>query len=290
MKQFVFSLICLILFPALVKADPPPPPVPVPMGNDSDQMPPVDISRLTPVSLPPAQNTPIPPTEKNMKTEPTPAKPSPTSVTPKQEPSTPTPGTTEPDQSENSAGTPASLGALTDYFPLSEGAQWNYEYLKPVPGQTAKGSYAVKCVSVKTQPNGTVQAVLETALGSQTIRDRYSLYANQVEHTATNENTLKGDFVFKIPSKGKGSTWTGTAADGTILKCKSAFGKAQVLQETYSDCIVVTVKTVTNGKKGNTLIYYYAKGIGLVAKEVYSDSMKLIQNESVALVSGPGAQ
>ena len=52
----------------------------------------------------------------------------------------------------------------------------------------------------------------------------------------------------------------------------------------YPDCVVVVDKALSGGKAVSTRINYYAKGIGLVAVEVYSPAMKLIQTESLALV------
>lgn len=285
MKKILFLVFCLILS-LTAWADAPAPPVPMPSGDNADLMPPADINQLTPVTIPPAMQN-----EVNKKAAVSTSAPTATPISKKEVKPTSTP-TAEPSEettTEKSSGTTVSLGALTDYFPLTEGAQWAYEYMKPASGETAKGTYKVKCLSAKTMPNGSVQAVLETNAGGQQTRDRYSLYGNMVEHTATGETTLTGDFVFKLPGKGAGTSWTTTQKDGTTLKAKAVFGKAQVFQKSYPDSIIVTEKTVKDGKINNTLIYYYAKGIGLVSIEAYSSKMKLVQDKSVALVSGPGA-
>jgi hypothetical protein len=179
-------------------------------------------------------------------------------------------------------------GALTDYFPTTEGSQWTYEYLKPLLGDTAKETYTVQCVSTKKMPNGTLRTVFETTEGGHQSRDRYSLYDRTVEHTATGDQTFTGDFVFKLPESGSSTTWSITEKNGTIHKSKAVFGSADVFQKTYTDCIVVTEKVIKEGKTALTVFYYYAKGIGLVSMEVYSPEMKLLLDKSVALVSGPG--
>jgi hypothetical protein len=203
--------------------------------------------------------------------------------------------TSTPEPALSTAAPPS--GNLTDYFPATQGDQWNYEYLKPTEGQTAKGTFTIKCVNTEVMSNGTVRTVFETTDGGQQTRDRYSLYDNKVEHTASGDEPINGDYAFKIPGTvskvgkiGEGAVWTVVEKNGTVHKSKAAFGEAQVYQKTYPDCVVVTEKVLKDGKAANTVIYYYAKGIGLVAVEVYSPTKKLIQTKSFALVSGPGAK
>jgi hypothetical protein len=189
---------------------------------------------------------------------------------------------------EAATGAAVSAGALTDYFPVAEGALSNYEYLKPASGQTAKGTFAVKCASAKTMDNGTVRVTMETTEGGQTSRDRYSLYGSQVEHIATGDQVFTGDFAFKLPKAGGTALWSLTEKDGTVHKSKASYGEAQVYQKTYPDCVIVTEKVIKDGKTANTIIYYYAKGIGLVSMEVYSPGMKLLQDKSYALMGDGG--
>ncbi len=252
----------------------------------------------TPTPVP----TAVPPTE-------TPA-PEIQEATPTPQPAAPTPAlgaaqeapppAEEPASTQTSAGStlPASsgqagspqAGTLSDYFPITPGAQWTYEYLKPGPGETAQGTFTVQCEGAKSMANGTVRAVFETTEGGQKTRSRYSLYGDRVEHTASGAETFTGDYVFKLPPTPSGAAyWTVSEANGTAHKSKAVFDQAQVYQKTYPDCVVVTEKLIQGGKPSNTVIYYYAKGIGLVSMEVYSPSMKLIQPKSFALMSGPGS-
>lgn len=306
MKRILTLLACLILTPVVWADDAPPPPLPA--GDSSNQLPPpVDVKDLTPLAVPPSQGSdnqnPVPamnaqpaPTDTPV---PAPAKIEVPTATAKPEavaPPTATPEPAAPAAEEKpvekevpaSSTSPApQAGVLTDYFPAAEGTQWSYEYLKPSAGQTAKATFTVKCASAKTMANGTVRAVFETA-GAHQSRDRYSLFNSWVEHTGNGDQALTGDFAFKLPSKEAAASWSLTDTDGTVHKCKAAFGQAQVYQKTYPDCVVVTEKVMKDGKTVNTMMNYYAKRIGLVALEVYSPAMKLIQDKSFALTSGPG--
>lgn len=188
--------------------------------------------------------------------------------------------------STDTTGSPQA-GALTDYFPITEGSQWTYEYLKPLPGEAAKETFTIQCVSTKKMPNGTLRTVFETTEGGHQSRGRYSLYDRTVEHTATGDQAFTGDFVFKLPEKGSSTTWSVTEKNGTVHKSKAVFGPADVFQKTYPDCIVVTEKVIKEGKTALTVFYYYAKGIGLVSMEVYSPDMKLLLDKSIALARWP---
>jgi hypothetical protein len=200
----------------------------------------------------------------------------------------PTSASKNPAPQSDSSKPRISAGALTGYFPVQEGVQWTYEYLKPSSGQGSKGTYTVKCIEAKQMPNGTVRAVFETTENSQKSQDYYSLYDNKIEHMGEDGQTSTGDFVFQVPAKGSAS-WSVTESNGTLHKSKAVFGQAEVYKRTYPDCVVVTEKVVKGGKTANTVIYYYAKGIGLVSTEVYSPKMKLLQDKSVALIKGPGS-
>jgi hypothetical protein len=171
---------------------------------------------------------------------------------------------------------PATTGTFTDYFPAAQGMKWSYEYLKPAPGSETKKTRTVECVDAKTMPNGTLRVVLEVTEDGQQVRERYSLYDNKVEHTATGDKTFSGDFAFKLSKAGGAAGWS---ANGKSVKV--SFGPAQVYQKTYPDCVIVSEKTAES-----KLISYYAKGIGLVAVEAYSKDMKLLQSKSLALIGG----
>jgi hypothetical protein len=179
------------------------------------------------------------------------------------------------------------LGAFADYFPTAKGSKWTYEYLKAETGSKAKKTRIVECVSRETASNGAVNATLQVTEDGQATQEKYSLRDNQVEHTATGDQTYTGDFTYKFPSA-SGTDWSVTEPNGTVHKSKSSLGKAQVYKKIYPDCVIVSEKILKGGKAANTVFYYYAKGIGLVATEVYSPKMKLIQTSSLALVSGPG--
>jgi len=296
------SLTPVTLPPGAGDQNPPPPSAGSTPSTGSGQA--VPIPTDTPLP-PPPPDTPTPtPVKKKAKTPtPTPteteaeATSTPTEIMATQATPTAETGSTGSPQADStpSAAPPApvaeaatgaalSAGALTDYFPVAEGASNTYEYLKPAAGQTAKGTFTVKCASAKTMANGTVRVTMETTEGSQTTRDRYSLFGNQVEHVATDDQAFTGDFAFKLPPAGGTAVWTLTEKDGTVHKFKAAYGQAQVYQKTYPDCVIVTEKVVKEAKTAHTIIYYYAKGIGLVSMEVYSPGMKLLLDKSYALV------
>lgn len=296
MKNIFIFAVFLFLAPVLRADQPAPPVIPVPSGDEA-LPPPLDQNQTTPVTVPVLPGNEKTNTEANQPALPPPVFATPTQVVPKAQPTTPSekkmeatpiPQVQAPAPEQASSGAAISAGVLTDYFPVHEGALWVYEYLKPVPGETAKRNYPVRCTSAKQMPNGTVRAVFETTDNGQRTQDHYSLYDNKIERMAEDGQTQTGDFVFKIPAKGGAAVWSVAEKNGTVHKSKAVFGQAQVYQKTYPDCIVVTEKVVKGGKTANTVIYYYAKGTGLVAIEVYSPKMKLLQDKSVALMSGPG--
>ncbi len=170
------------------------------------------------------------------------------------------------------------------YFPAVVGGHWTYEYLKPDKGETSAGSFTVKCIESQPKPDGTLRVVLETQEGGRPLRDRYLVSGDRVEHTAAGDEAFSGDFTFKLPKAGQAAAWSIREKNGTLHRSKAVFGKARVYQKTYPDCVVVTEKVLRHGGTQNTVLYYYAKGIGLVAMEVYSKGMKLLQPKSIALV------
>lgn len=190
-------------------------------------------------------------------------------------PPAPTPASETSKKSSNvlnndSIGSPQAK-ILMEYFPITEGAQWTYAYLKPDTGEKIKETYTVKCIRVQKMANGTMRAVLETNENGHISRDYYSLF----EDRATDNQVFTGDYVFKLPPKGGKTAWTITEKSGTVHKSIAVFGSADVYQKTYPDCVVVMEKVITNGKTALTVYYYYAKGIGLISTEVYSADMKL---------------
>ncbi len=295
---------CFILGPVVWADDGKPSvPVPIPAGDDN-LLPPVDLSSFTPLPQPATNKpTPVPTPAKNSRQAATPtastsspqavkaaAEVSPAPEAPMAE-STESVSTSSPQAAAaetTNPGAAVSAGTLTDYFPVVEGALRTYEYTQPASGQAA--SFTVKCASVKTMPNGTIRIVQETTEGGQSIRDRYSLYDNKVEHKATGDQAFTGDFAFKLPKPGEEAFWSVTEKNGTIHKSKAVFGQSQLDPKTYPDCVVVTEKVIKEGQTVNTVIYDYAKGKGLVSMEVYSPNMKLSQDKSYSLApAGEGA-
>jgi hypothetical protein len=178
----------------------------------------------------------------------------------------------------------AQTGGISDYFPWVQGQSLNYEYLKSAG---AKKTQVVECLQQETMPNGTVHFTLKITEGAQVVQDKYSLLDNRVEHTFAGKMALTGHVLLRLPEAGQAALWQLKGGDGLTHAYKASFGQAQVYQKVYPDCVVVTDKALSGGKPVSTRISYYAKGIGLVALEVYSSGMKLIQTESLALVQ-PG--
>jgi hypothetical protein len=169
---------------------------------------------------------------------------------------------------------------LADYFPAEVGMKWTYEYLKP-GADGVKKVRQVECSSVQRFENGTVRVSFQVTEGASSA-ENFSLFNGLVQRTSVGGKTLDSDFAFKLPKKGVPSTWSATGADGAVKACGASFGKAQVYQKVYPDCVVVKEKSGTT-----TVFTYYAKGIGLVALETYGAGLKLDQAKSYALVSGP---
>ena len=301
MRRILLLTALFILCPALWAAEPNPP-IPMPAGDDDSMPPPVDLSTLTPLPVSPSLDANNPKNQLENKQDrikpseiPIPAKPKDTPApalkkTAKLDP-TSTPQKENPPAASSGppTGAPLTAGASTDYFPVQEGGQWTYECLKPATGKAEKEKFSVKCVEAKKMDNGTIRATLESNQGAQVTRDRYSLYDNKVEHNGAGDEALTDDFAFKLPGAGGIATWTTAEKNGTLHKLKALFGKAQVYQKTYSNCLIVTEKILKGGKTVNTVIYYYAKGIGLVSMEVYSSAMKLQQDKSFALAQAGDA-
>jgi len=179
-------------------------------------------------------------------------------------------------------------GTLADYFPASEGMKWSYQYLGAGEGESSPKTREVVCSSQKQMPNGTQRLVLDVSEGRTQFRERYSLYENKVEHTATADKQFKGNFAFKLPAAGESLQWSAPAPGGAVQNFKASFGTGKAGEKTYPDCLVVVEKSTKAKKTGPIVISYYAKGVGLVAVETYSPDMKLIPERSFALSSPPG--
>ncbi len=290
-KLSIFFAFCLMTSPILL-ADEVKPPVPLPPGDGDLLPPPLDINQMTPLPVPadskvePAKtdNSAVPVLNETKQAAPASAKPSEKKKTAAPAPEAPS----APPSEEPQASAPMpSLGVFAEYFPTAKGNKWSYEYLKPEAGSQAKKTRTVECIAQEAS-NGGINATFQVTEDGQTSQEKYSLHDNQVEHTATGDQTYTGDLTFKFPPAGDTTTWSVTEPNGTLHKSKASMGKAQVYKKTYPDCVIVMEKIVKGGKSANTVIYYYAKGIGLVAVEVYSPKMKLIQPSSIALLSGPG--
>lgn len=289
MKQMVLWLAVLFLVQPSVWGEPLKPPVPIDPGEGIDILPPpLDLDQLTPIALPNAppstgltpqaaailkslddgQPTPTKSPEKTQSTAP--------SSTPSAQAATVTP-VTETKTAEASAP-PASPGAFADYFPTAKGTKWSYEYLKSAPGETVKKTRMVECLILEPVPDGNgVNATFQVTEDGKSVQEKYKLSADKIARTFVDDKALADDFVFQFPAKGTVVRWMGGEN-----YFKASFGSAQVYQKTYSDCVIVTQKT-----KSSTILSYYAKGIGLVAVEVYGKGMKLDPTKSIALVKVP---
>jgi hypothetical protein len=185
----------------------------------------------------------------------------------------------------SAASVPAAMtGGVADYFAWTEGQSLNYEYLKPAAGSTTKKTRVVECLEDSTMTNGTIHFTLKTTEGAQVVQDKYSLLDNRVEHTFAGKMALTGHTILELPAAGQSLEWQLKGGDGLTHAYKAFFGKAQVYQKVYPNCVIVIDKGLQGTKPVSTRIDYYAKGIGLVAVETYAPGMKLIQSESLALV------
>ena len=151
-------------------------------------------------------------------------------------------------------------------------------------GSTTKKTRVVQCLEDAAMANGTVHFTLKTTEGAQVVQDKYSLLDNRVEHTFAGKTALTGHTILELPASGQTLEWQLKGGDGLTHAYKAFFGKAQVYQKVYPDCVIVIDKGLQGTKPVSTRIDYYAKGIGLVAVETYAAGMKLVQTESLALV------
>lgn len=273
MKRVLLLTACFLMMASLAAAEEPQPPIPVPMDG-LDTLPlPVDINQLTPEPLP--KNPPSAAPAEALK-----ALDQAQTVNSKSAAATPTPGKTPvaqkaavptptPELPKAAVSTAPSL-ATGEYFHVAKGAKWSYEYLKAGPGASKK-TRVVECSDPQAS-NGALQASFQVTEDGQATQEKYSLSEDKVTRASAD------DIVFQLPSTAGPAKWTNGGKT-----CKASFGPAQVYKKTYPRCVIVTEKEGTS-----TVISYYAKGIGLVAIEVYGKGLKLDQTKSIALVSGPG--
>jgi hypothetical protein len=262
---------------------------PLPASSPAAPAPTTSIEEA-PIPQPAAKMTPTPP---SAPAPPPPPMPTPTKVSAVHAAvqSAPAPPPAPPSASAAAASVPlagaassVSTGGISDYFPWTQGQSLNYEYLKPAAGSTTKRTRVVECLEDAAMANGTVHFTLKTTEGAQVVQDKYSLYDNKVEHTFAGKMALAGHVVLQLPATGQSLEWQLKGGDGLTHAYKAFFGKAQVYQKVYPDCVIVIDKGLQGTKPVSTRIDYYAKGIGLVAVETYAPGMKLIQSESLALV------
>jgi hypothetical protein len=311
MKKLFLAVLGLILAVSmgspLLAQDGTPVPAPPDLGgtappampdlNQIDLPPPPAPSAASPAPTTSIEEAPVPAvtaaTLKAMPTEtPVPAEPTPTvkiSAPPMvptvaRAPAAPTAESAQSSAPMGSAAIVGLTGTVADYFPWIEGHSLSYEYLKPAAGATAKKTHLVECMEDQTMANGTVHFTLKTTDGDQVVQDKYSLYDNKVEHTYAGKMVLSGHIVLQLPAAGQSVEWQLKGGDGLTHAYKAFFGKAQVYQKVYPDCVIVIDKAMQGTKTVSSRFNYYAKGIGLVAVETYAPGMKLIQTESLALV------
>lgn len=260
--------------PAASAGAPPPPPLPdlgqldlpSPPGTTDSVATPTQVTQPAPAIVPVAPPPPLPTAAPISRIQASPL-PSPTPVP--------------------AVSSQVPMGGIADYFPWTQGKSLSYEYLKPVPGSRVKRTRRVECLDQRTMPNGTIHYTLKTIEGAKVVRNRYSLYDNEVEHTFEGNRELAGHVILKLPGDGQPVEWKMKAGDGLTHSFKAFLGKARVYQKVYPDCVIVVDKPLRDGKAISSRFDYYAKGIGLVAVETYNDRMKLIESESLALVE-PG--
>ncbi len=168
-------------------------------------------------------------------------------------------------------------GTLADYFPATEGMKWSYDYFE------GSKTRQVQCSSQKSMPNGTMRVVLEVTEGNLQFRQRYSLYENKVEHTATADKLFKNNFTFKLPGAGENTQWSQNLPGGVTKNFKATFATGNGREKAYPDCLVVVEKSSKGKKAGPIVISYYTKGIGLAAVETYTPDMKLVPEKSYIL-------
>lgn len=290
MKRIFLGLVLMFLAHSLAGGETLQPPVPTDPGASLDILPPpLDLDQLTPVTLPSAPGAApsaagLTPQAAAVLKSLDDAQPTPTKVPEKPQAAAPTStplalaATPTPEAAEKPAVSPAaSLGAFADYFPTAKGTKWSYEYLKPAPGEEAKKTRIVESLVQEPAAGGGLNALFKITEGDKSSQEKYFLSADKIARLTKDDQALTDDFVFQFPAKGAVVRWM---SGGNYFK--ASFGSAQVYQKTYPDCVIVTEKT-----KSATVIFYYAKVIGLVAVEVYGKGMKLDQTKSIALVQGP---
>ncbi|HUO56592.1 MAG TPA: hypothetical protein VMV05_00300 [bacterium] len=285
MKKFLTCAVICLAMGSTSWADSPQAPIPAPPGDTDALPPPLDLSQTTPLPLPPAGSAPAdasisttpaippPPPAPAAPDASAPAKPADTKAAPAAD------NAAAPAETKKEAAVAPSLGVFADYFPAAQGSKWIYEYLKPAAGSKTKKTRTVECTASEAGADGSLNATFQVTEDGNATTEKYSLASNQVTHVASGETALTGEYAYQYPANGKMAKWTSGGKS-----YKATLGKAVVYKKTYPNCVVVTGKST-----GSLVISYYAKGIGLVAIEVYGKGLKLDQTQSIALVSGPGS-
>jgi hypothetical protein len=287
MKCALGFILALSVWNGLVSAWAEPlPPVPVIPAEDSDVLPPSGVE--TPVLLPSDDDVKRASTE-NSRSQ---ASHPPPTFAPTPVATTSTPGSflapSPAPSSKESLGKERTIvpappgGGLFDYFPATLGHQAEFVYLKAGKGEIAPRRFTIQCVDYKSNPNGSVVAVLESSQTGSPVRAEYLISNEEVVHTRTGDQTFQGDTLIKMPEPLKNSLWE-QPEENYRRMFKTTLGQAQVLQKTYPDCLIVEEIDVRDGKKVGVRYFYYAKGIGLISLETYTTRLKLIQTQSFVL-------
>jgi hypothetical protein len=194
----------------------------------------------------------------------------------------PTPSPVKESVKEETVPVTGLTGGLFDYFPVAQGQKAEFTYLKAAKGEAAPKNFTVQCVEFQPNPDGTEKATFESTQSGAAVRDRFLVSKDEVAHTQSGDETLKDDFLMKMPAPLKVVVWKQTH-DGIQRNFKATLGPAKVFKKTYPDCVIVEEKDTKDGKKAGTFYRYYAKGLGLISLETYSADLKLIQTQSYAL-------
>lgn len=161
---------------------------------------------------------------------------------------------------------------VADYLPLKQGNKWSYEGIG--------NEYASYYQEVVYEQDNKYQVIVNNG-GTVTV-NRYEVTEDSIlityrEHEFYDDtNILKQppnfeSIILKLPLV-TGNNWISEQNTYEIYSTNSA---VQVPAGSFADCVVVKV---TYKDSGNTSLYYYKKGIGLVKSEYVMDNKESVSS------------
>jgi hypothetical protein len=168
------------------------------------------------------------------------------------------------------------LTGLEAYFPMRQGRKWTYS--------NGTASRTVECTSRELQPGGAVKASFRTTEGAEVSEESYLLKGGTISLSSDTEGLRRGWIRLQTVTKAAVPRWTYDRRDGTASYYKAETGAKVAGDKTYPDCVTVTERTLKGAQQVSLVKYVYARGVGLVAVEVFGAENAPLTAQSWKLV------